>query len=878
MNNEIYSTVPQIYDYLSIQGLNTKYLLNSTDFDIFIIKELMDNALDHIEENTKEFVNGKQPFVHVNITEEENGEIIKIRFRNSNASIKNIFTEDRVNQIFILQNKHGNKRYRHKINRGELGDALKAILCIPYAIAVNNYNKNKIYQTWNYPLEINVSNDNRSIKISIDNIDKVRRKENLDIDKKYSRFQNISDYEDINDYNHFTEIVVYLPKIAVDYYKIDSLLKKYAILNTHINFKFKLPFRNESDFYLATQRIKNNWRNKESIYSYTLSELDDYIQSTDKSHDNQNVYDNFLYTNFREGTNLSKKDDKILKNLTFADLKYDVSKIEYIMQKMKDAMRPIKKQSSSLIKLDLPFDTESREQALKRRLEDVYLTEDFIYRRFDNEYYEDSNPDIQFPYKLEVIIAKSPILDENLLTLIESINFSTSLHNDSFFGGDDHIFHTKQYRHNTLSSILSECGYSILNKSEHKKPYNLVIVNLISPRIDYNGLNKSKINIVPFVETFSKKLYKFCKSPNNNNNKNKSNNNNSNNDSTNIGQLRILLKERLEDIKNDPSLLEKGEWTMSTVFYTLRKLLIEKRIPVGGREYITGEIKKVCKELGYKRHQLGIIAAERAQLYFKGEFRGVNLDDIPNLAKMGTDLIIIEKEGAVKALGPFADKYGIALLNTRGFLTEYAIDVAKETGSNISILSDFDVSGLLLATKASDNIHRLGIDFQTIQDLGLDIETVQEEYTPEHNSHYKHLKEKTKNDPKLKNQLDYLKHYRIEIDSVLAEIGNEEFWDYIIQKLVEIFPYRNYNRAIDIDKKSIIPDSLQEFINNTNKIIHRTQEPERQKIMNELENVMGLFDDVEELEIEFEDRLRSIVENNPEVKNKISEEFKKLFG
>jgi hypothetical protein len=40
-NDEIYSMVPQIYDYLSVQGLNTKFGLNSTDFEIFIIKELM---------------------------------------------------------------------------------------------------------------------------------------------------------------------------------------------------------------------------------------------------------------------------------------------------------------------------------------------------------------------------------------------------------------------------------------------------------------------------------------------------------------------------------------------------------------------------------------------------------------------------------------------------------------------------------------------------------------------------------------------------------------------------------------------------------------------------------------------------------------------
>src|SRR5215210_6906576 len=87
---EIYSSEDQIYDYLSIQGLNTRFGLDGKNFDIFIIKELMDNALDFIEQNAKEFVNGKFPFVNVIITENE--EVIKIRFKNSNAGINNIFT------------------------------------------------------------------------------------------------------------------------------------------------------------------------------------------------------------------------------------------------------------------------------------------------------------------------------------------------------------------------------------------------------------------------------------------------------------------------------------------------------------------------------------------------------------------------------------------------------------------------------------------------------------------------------------------------------------------------------------------------------------------------------------------------------------------
>lgn len=176
-------------------------------------------------------------------------------------------------------------------------------------------------------------------------------------------------------------------------------------------------------------------------------------------------------------------------------------------------------------------------------------------------------------------------------------------------------------------------------------------------------------------------------------------------------------------------------------------------------------------------------------------------------------------------------------MNTRGFLTEYAIDVVKKAGSNISILSDFDVSGLLLATKASEDsiIHRLGIDFQTLEDLDIDIEVVQEEYTPEDNNHYKHLKEKAKRDPKLKSQLDYLKHHRVEIDSVLAEVGNEKFWNYIIEKLDQIFPNRNYNRSIDV-KDYVLPNEVDNLIINIHNKVSGLQSEEREKIKKELKN------------------------------------------
>lgn len=191
------------------------------------------------------------------------------------------------------------------------------------------------------------------------------------------------------------------------------------------------------------------------------------------------------------------------------------------------------------------------------------------------------------------------------------------------------------------------------------------------------------------------------------------------------------------------------------MYYRLRPILISKGINVS-RRYITSQVRKICEEhFGKKRDEIGIIAADRAQLYFRGQWHDVGLDELPKLMGMGTDLLIIEKEGVAEVLGPFADKKGIALLNTRGFLTEYATmlsALSQEDGCNVAILSDFDVSGLLLAHKVP-NIPRIGIDFTTLDYFGLRTEDVEEEYRPDHN-HIKPLEENA-----LKDDDDELNHY-----------------------------------------------------------------------------------------------------------------------
>ena len=98
---ETFSSEDQVYDYLSIQNLNNRFGLDGKGFDTFIIKELMDNALDFIDQNAKEFVNGKEPFIDVDISQDLEKEVTKIRFRNSNAGINNLFSSEEISNILL---------------------------------------------------------------------------------------------------------------------------------------------------------------------------------------------------------------------------------------------------------------------------------------------------------------------------------------------------------------------------------------------------------------------------------------------------------------------------------------------------------------------------------------------------------------------------------------------------------------------------------------------------------------------------------------------------------------------------------------------------------------------------------------------------------
>ena len=103
-----------------------------------------------------------------------------------------------------------------------------------------------------------------------------------------------------------------------------------------------------------------------------------------------------------------------------------------------------------------------------------------------------------------------------------------------------------------------------------------------------------------------------------------------------------------------------------------------------------------------KREQLGIFASPRATMYVNESWHNVDINEIPSLAKNGTDVVFIEKRGVVEIVKYIGDIYGIAFVNTQGHFAEYPKDLIREiiaNGGNVAILTDFDCAGIHIAEK-----------------------------------------------------------------------------------------------------------------------------------------------------------------------------------
>jgi hypothetical protein len=251
----------------------------------------------------------------------------------------------------------------------------------------------------------------------------------------------------------------------------------------------------------------------------------------------------------------------------------------------------------------------------------------------------------------------------------------------------------------------------------------------------------------------------------------------------------------------------------------------------------------------------------------------VSYHSIPRLWDNGTDIVFVEKQSTVTLMSPYAERVGMSFIDSEGFGSEYGVALARicniqsecavdytgfkkendddtvyyrepKHSGNLANITDCDVSGIGIGIKINGST-RLGLDLWTIdeinqanrgleEDLDLDL---QETIDTTNNSHYLGLLGILYNKGKFNKSLDdvqkshyiqlltrrfevngeemsyidWLKNYRIELDTVLAAAGPKAFWNWLKWKLKQVWPHRNYNRAMFFDSYLYTP-TMHKFI------------------------------------------------------------------
>jgi 5S rRNA maturation endonuclease (ribonuclease M5) len=289
------------------------------------------------------------------------------------------------------------------------------------------------------------------------------------------------------------------------------------------------------------------------------------------------------------------------------------------------------------------------------------------------------------------------------------------------------------------------------------------------------------------------------------------------------------------------------------------------------RGYVKRLVKELCEGAGVTRESMGIFAGVRAELYFNGNWTSVSFDNVKRLAEKGTDIIFVEKEGIPEVPTGWADKYGIAMVNTRGHLTEYGKDlmkVAKESGAHVVIMADYDATGVKIASESPTDMPWIGANDTMLEYFYLDRYKLKIKSETSANKEYVRSLVGTgehsdgRKDERFKDvDVDFLDEERVELDAILANIGDERFFQYVTDTLKDLYPKRDYNRAIEIPSYRLHARHEESIDMIDDQVMHIISD-ESDKIREELREVLG-FIDVNEKYDEIEEKLRKKLRNNP---------------
>ena len=246
------------FDFVRLDRLSRTTGRPAHEWDFYIIKELIDNALD-----ADEAVWRKEP---------KQKPILKVRIEFANnqlfvqVSNRTQFPVELIPDIFATYQYTSRKAFVKGLTRGALGNALKTLLGIPYAL------RNRVSGDW--------KPDQKPLSIICN------KQEYLPIYTVDTTNQNISfECKKIPDNKDTQGTII---SVALDYFEqekprtldeIKRLAQKYNLCNPHANFQWLIEVEEEewSVEYAANQNWSNKFRGTAPIHWYSMTAFQDLL-------------------------------------------------------------------------------------------------------------------------------------------------------------------------------------------------------------------------------------------------------------------------------------------------------------------------------------------------------------------------------------------------------------------------------------------------------------------------------------------------------------------------------------------------------------------------------------------------------------------------
>ena len=424
-----------------------------------------------------------------------------------------------------------------------LGDALKQIGILGYVLLHVGDDGNTFGdEQWEYPLIIRYNK--KELRIDI-RFHKARQQYDIHFNPSPEKLAH-SD----------TEIELALPIIqevrdSLDRPYIEKFCRKYAIFTTDISFKFRIlvddnnttqptvddnkglgkakvidkqisNFRSAALMEVLTKTqskailninipalhpiaIDDKWSNSDYIRSYTPAEFTNRITNVhDRQKGSTTLYDILL--TFKGGNNIKKtgKTDISIAELLALDRDSIYDRIEKLFKNL--IKIPV---TATPKELSLPYTTnrKNRVAALRARIGTIYdidKSKEPSYR-LERGYYD--NGIVQYPYAFEVVAIPLIRPTTRQTEFLGAVNYSISPSNVTF-DGNYNISDSDSFDEvKDIPTILSRLGFHHYNLKSRLAC--IVVANLITPKRDPQGYDKSHLDIQPFVNTIMNALIKM---------------------------------------------------------------------------------------------------------------------------------------------------------------------------------------------------------------------------------------------------------------------------------------------------------------------------------------------------------------------------------